>query len=71
MKNSSFEDGYSWQPVTPIMPEKSYCKPNWKPKAYTKTEKEEVETKLDPDPNDFQPNVLDIKSNLNLNCVNG
>ena len=53
------------------MPEKSYCKPNWKPKAYTKTEKEEVETKLDPDPNDFQPNVLDIKSNLNLNCVNG
>ena len=53
------------------MPEKSYSKPNWKPKVDKKKEKEEVETKLDPDPNDFQPNVLDIKSNLDLHCVNG
>ena len=71
LKNSSFEDGYSWHCVTPIVPKISYSKPNRKPKVDTKTEEPEVETKLDSDPNDFQPNVLDIKSNLDLHCING
>lgn len=44
-------------------------KSNWKFKADAETEKPEIKTEFEIDPNYFNPNMFDAKSNLHLNCI--
>ena len=51
------------------MPKKYKLEPDWKLKPNAKTEKEEIKAQLNVDPDNFQPNVFDIKPNFYFNSI--
>ena len=51
------------------MPFEDNFKSDWYPEIHTEFDKPNIKAQLYPNPNQFEPDVFDEKSNLHLQCV--